>query len=66
MRHSSPFLFAPSDIHTRGDAEVVLGRFGEADVAAQFAEARQRTVASLRMVRQDDRPAGRMTLLAAE
>jgi hypothetical protein len=66
MRHSSPFLFAPSDTRTRDGAEVVTGRFGEADVAVQFTEARLRTAS--RSVRQDDRPAGRMTmtLLPAE
>ena len=73
MRHesegpsSSPDLFAlVFETRARDYTELVTGRFGVADVAAQFADARQRTAVSARSVRQDDRPAGRMTLLAAE
>jgi hypothetical protein len=65
MRHSSPVLFVPFESRVRETTELVTGRRYGTDVATQFAEARERLV-SARSIRQDDRPAGRMTLLPAE
>ena len=65
MRHPSPEVFVKLVEPRRYEvSEIVTGRYGVADVAAQFTEARHRTFATPRLVRQDDRPAGRMTLLA--
>jgi hypothetical protein len=59
-------MFALSDSRVRDYTELATGRFGELDLATQLAQARLRTSLPVRPARQDDRPAGRMTLLAAE
>jgi len=65
MRHSSPDSFALSAPRFRDATELVTGRLDVTTVAAEGGDARQRTPVAMRSFRQDDRPAGRMTLLAA-